>query len=202
MKLENLSEAEKEFVNTIGYLGQIYNKTFSEKELTVWYDILGSIPDEILVKSIKELIKTEKFMPVPATILEKCKTYKPLDRFEVLEYMRYKNYFKNADEYFKAQIWLSSGNIPEWFKKEIKKYHDMLLNGDKSFYEAQENPTNYVKVQEKTKKIGTRPLYIEAETFECANCHEVRLLDEIGSTEVCLQDGVCIYCQEQGYGLE
>lgn len=166
MRLDNLNEKEKEFVNTISYLGTIYNKSFTEQDLTVWYDILKEYPDEVLVKAIKEIAKTEKFMPTPATVIEMCNKFKELDRFEVLEYMRYKNYFKNAEEYLKAHTWLQTGVIPEWFKTEIKKYHDMLLNDDKEYIEAQQEPTVYIKAHEKPKVITTQPLRIEMEEEE------------------------------------
>lgn len=191
MKLNNLSEKEKEFVTTISYLGTVYNKTFSEEDLTVWYDLLGEYPDEVLVKVIKNLAKTEKFLPAISTIIEECDKYRELDRFEVLEYMREKNYFKNGEEYFKAKQWLREKTIPSWFKGDLTKFYNEMLNTPE---------LNYVKTKEMPKALP--PQELEIETFECQNCHETRLLVEMGSSEVCLQDNVCIYCQEQGYGRE
>lgn len=40
----------------------------------------------------------------------------------------------------------------------------------------------------------------EEETFECQNCHEILPEDEKGSSELALQDEICIYCMENGYG--
>lgn len=52
------------------------------------------------------------------------------------------------------------------------------------------------------KKLDTilKKYEIEEETFECQNCHEVLPIDEKGSSELALQDGICIYCMENGYG--
>ena len=38
------------------------------------------------------------------------------------------------------------------------------------------------------------------DTFECQNCHERYSEDEKGSSELALQDGICTYCMEDGYG--
>ena len=44
---------KKDFINTITYLGLAYNKTFTEQEIVVWYDMLGEYPEEVLNKSVK-----------------------------------------------------------------------------------------------------------------------------------------------------
>ena len=119
--------SKEDFINTITFLGVAYNKVFNEQEIAVWYDMLKGYPEEVLNKSIKELVKTEKFLPAISTIVQKCSEYKPLDRFEVLELMRANNYFKTADEYMKARHWLETGVIPQWFKDEITKTYNTLL---------------------------------------------------------------------------
>lgn len=124
---------KEDFINTITYLTTAYNKVFNEQEIAIWYDMLKDYPEEVLNKSIKEIVSTEQFMPTIATIISKCKEYKPLDRFEVLEQMRANNYFKTADEYLKAKQWLECGTIPEWFKNDITKFYDNLADGGKYY---------------------------------------------------------------------
>ena len=118
---------KEEFINTITYLGVAYNKVFNEQEIAVWYDMLKEYPEEVLNKVVKNLVKTEKFLPAISTIIEKCSEYKTLDRFEVLELMRANNYFKSADEYMKARHWLETGIMPQWFKDEITKTYNLVL---------------------------------------------------------------------------
>jgi hypothetical protein len=148
MELTKLEDKKREFINTIGYLGTIYNKTFTEKELEVWYDMLKDYPDEVLVKVIKEIGKTEQFMPTIATIISKCKEYKPLDRFEVLEIMRANNYFKTADEYMKAKHWLETGVIPQWFKDEITKTYNTILEDNGHYISTEQNNTTQILLEE------------------------------------------------------
>lgn len=184
----------EQFINTITFLGVAYNKSFSKEEMEVWYEMLKGYNEEVLNKVVKSLVKTEKFLPAISTIIEKCNEFKPLDRFEVLERMRERNYFKTVEEYLKAKEWLTKGLMPEWFKKDMQKFYDVMLVEDN---------TRYIKAEEKPKLLDNNESFTQInEYFECANCHELRLIEERGSTEVCLQDNVCIYCQEQGYGVE
>lgn len=143
------------FTNTMSYLGAIYGKDFKDSEIAVWYDILKEYPEEVLNRAIKQLAKTEKFLPAIATIVQECDKYKALTRFEVLEYMRYKNYFKTADEYLKAKEWLERKAMPEWFKEDIKKYYEMILS-DTDYIQAFEEPKKYIGVSNNNQlRIGS-----------------------------------------------
>ena len=42
--------------------------------------------------------------------------------------------------------------------------------------------------------------YVLEETFICGNCGEEYTMDEHGESELALQDNICIYCMEDGYG--
>ena len=139
--MNNLTKEEQEFLNTLGFLGMAYNKTFTSEETKVWYEMLKEYPDEVLVKVIKDLIKNEQFMPSIARIIEECKKYKKLDRYEVLEQMRVKGFFKTADEYMKAQKWLEEGLMPEWFKEALKLNYNILLDDNSNHYIKQETET-------------------------------------------------------------
>lgn len=40
----------------------------------------------------------------------------------------------------------------------------------------------------------------EEETFECQNCHEILPIEEMGTSELAMQDQICQHCMEDGYG--
>lgn len=145
--MNNLTKEEQDFLNTMGFLGMAYNKTFTNEEIKVWYEMLKEYPDEVLVKVIKDLIKIEQFMPSIAKIIEECKKYKKLDRYEVLEQMRVKGFFETADEYMKAQQWLEEGIMPEWFKQALKDYYNILLDDGDNHYIKQENNNKQVLLE-------------------------------------------------------
>jgi hypothetical protein len=42
--------------------------------------------------------------------------------------------------------------------------------------------------------------YVYNEITYCENCGEYRTLDEMGESELALQDHICEYCMENGYG--
>ena len=147
MKLNNMSEREKEFVSTMAYLGLAYNRSFNEQELDVWYDILKEYPDEVLVRVVKDIIKTEKFLPSISKVVEECKKYKKLDRYEVLEQMRANNYFKTAEEYLKAKQWLEEGVMPEWFKQALKENYNILIDDSEGHYIKQDNNSQQVLLE-------------------------------------------------------
>ena len=145
--MNNLTKEEQEFLNTLGFLGMAYNKAFTSEETKVWYEMLKEYPDEVLVKVIKDLIKNEQFMPSIARIIEECKKYKKLDRYEVLEQMRANNYFKTADEYLKAKQWLEEGIMPEWFKEALRDNYNILLDDSNSHYIKQDNTNKQVLLE-------------------------------------------------------
>ena len=136
---------KKDFINTITYLGLAYNKNFTDQEMLVWYDMLGEYPEEVLNKSIKDLVSREKYMPKISDVIEECKKYKKLDRYEVLERLRAKNYFKDGSEYLKAKQWLEEGIMPEWFKEVLKEQYNILLDDNSTKYIKQDTNTTSVK---------------------------------------------------------
>ena len=42
--------------------------------------------------------------------------------------------------------------------------------------------------------------YVYNEITQCQCCGEYRTLDEMGTSELALQDHICEYCMEDGYG--
>ena len=57
-----------DFLNIMKILGTAYNKDFTEEQVEVWYSMLNEYTVEQLTNAIKELIKTEEYLPTIAHI--------------------------------------------------------------------------------------------------------------------------------------
>lgn len=120
-----------EFTKAIKMLSIAYNKDFDEDAIKLWYLNFKDIKIEILINTIKNVIKEKKFMPTIAELLEECEKSKKQKKYEILEQMKKDGYFKDALEYDKAINWLESGVIPSWFKEDMKKYNRLMLENNK-----------------------------------------------------------------------
>lgn len=117
---------EIEFKDSMAYLGLAYGKEFTAPELTMYYDFLKEYNDKTLIKAIKNIIRTSKFMPKINELVEECEKQKEQVKYDVLEFMRAKGYFKAPIEYDKASLYMERGNVPEWLQKEINEYYKMM----------------------------------------------------------------------------
>ena len=115
----------QQFADSMAYLGIAFGKEYTQEELSVYYDFLKEFTDETLIKAIKKIISTSKFLPKITELVETCEQCKETMKFEVLEYMNLQGYFKSSSEYDKASIWLERNIIPFWFKEDMKKYLKM-----------------------------------------------------------------------------
>ena len=59
---------KEEFLEGITLLGLAYDKEFTKQQIEVWYSMLGGYTKEQLRDAIKELIKTETYLPTIAHI--------------------------------------------------------------------------------------------------------------------------------------
>lgn len=118
----------KEFIKNMTYLGLAYDKQYTQEEIKLYYDFLKDFSDDVIVKAIKEIIKTSKFIPKITELVEKCQSIKENISFDVLEYMNNVGYFKDASEYEKASLFLKKGIIPYWLRKDIDIYYKKMLN--------------------------------------------------------------------------
>lgn len=118
--------SEQELVKGLTYLGMAYGKEFTKQECQIHYDFLKEFNYETFVKAIKNIIKKSKFLPKITELLEECENCKEQVKFEVLEFMNSKGYFKAPIEYEKASLFMERGNIPEWLYSDIKKYYQMM----------------------------------------------------------------------------
>lgn len=120
--------SEKEFADSMAYLGMAYGKEYTKQELIVHYDFLKEFSDETLIKAIKNIIKKSKFLPKINELVEECEKCKEQLRFEVLDYMNQQGYFKHPREYEKASLFMERGIVPEWLQNDINKYYKMMVN--------------------------------------------------------------------------
>ena len=105
----------EEFIKNMTYLGLAYDKQYTQEEIKLYYDFLKDFNDDVIVKAIKEIIKTSKYIPKVTELVEKCESIREEIRFEVLEYMNNVGYFKDTREYQKASLFLEKNVIPYWF---------------------------------------------------------------------------------------
>lgn len=117
---------QEELVKGLTYLGMAYGKEYSKVECEQHYDFLREYNYETFVKAIKNIIKKSKFLPKITELLEECDICKEQARFEVLEFMRSKGYFKDTSEYDKASLFMERGLVPEWLQRDINEYYKMM----------------------------------------------------------------------------
>lgn len=114
-----------------------YFKELNDEEfigLTGMYqEQLGCYDYEIVMRAINKIIKTSKFMPTIAEILDNCENQVSSYSLEILNKMKEDGYFKygvcgELDEsqqsrnYEKAINFVSRGIIPEWLLEDMQKY--------------------------------------------------------------------------------
>lgn len=101
--------------------------------IKMYQDQITGYTPEIVLKAIDEIIRTSKFMPTIAEILDKCDGQAKTYTFDILKVMQEDGYFKRGAygdlgenqairNYEKATMWLSKGIIPEWLLEDMKKY--------------------------------------------------------------------------------
>ena len=117
---------KEELLKGLTYLGVAYGKEYSPIECEQHYDFLKEYSYETFVAAIKSIIKKSKFLPKITELLEECEKYKEHIKFEVLDFMKEKGYFKAPIEYEKASSFMERGIVPEWLQRDINKYYKMM----------------------------------------------------------------------------
>ena len=118
---------KEQFIKGITYLGMAYKKEFTQQELELYYDFLKDYDYETFRLTVIEIIKSNKYMPSISEIIEMCDESNTKRKYDIIEIMKKDNYFANNKEYDKAMNFLTTGIIPEWFKKDMKKYYQKQL---------------------------------------------------------------------------
>ena len=129
--------SKEDFLRGLKFLGLAYNKNFDEQETSVWYSFFNDVKYDDFRNAIKRLIPIKQFLPSISELRKECDLIKDSRVFEILEFMKKDGYFKKGqfgdlDEvqqfrnYEKATRWLNSGEIPEWFEKDVSEYENRL----------------------------------------------------------------------------
>lgn len=95
--------------------------------IALYQEMLGNYNEQTLNKVAKEIIKTKKYMPSISEIIELCDNCKVRVQNEIVEKMIEDGYFKSPREIDKIYMWLEEGIIPKWFKEDMMKYYNKMI---------------------------------------------------------------------------
>lgn len=130
-----------ELVKGLNFLGLAYGKEYSQLEAQQIYEFVKEYDYDTFVRATKEIIRTSKFVPKIADLIEACEKNKHTKKIEILNYMRDSGYFKltyrpdiQLDDahatrnYIKARNFIETGIIPDWFQEDINYYYQKMQN--------------------------------------------------------------------------
>lgn len=131
----------EELVKGLNFLGLAYGKEYSQLEAQQIYEFVKQYDYDTFIRATKEIIRTSKFLPRIADLIEVCESQKGIKKREVLEYMKKDGYFylsyrpeHRLDEaqatrnYMKAISFIERGIIPDWLKEDINYYYNKMHN--------------------------------------------------------------------------
>ena len=90
----------EELVKGLNFLGLAYGKEYSQIETQQVYEFVKQYDYETFIKAVKELIRTSKFLPRIADLIEACEKYKNSTNKNVVDYMREVGYRGNKVLYY------------------------------------------------------------------------------------------------------
>ena len=120
--------SKEEFVKGLKVLGSAYGTKYTREDCEMWYEFLWEYSYETFKNTIKRFIKTSKFSPKIADIVQGCEEEKVKETILIVEYMSARGYFKQAAEKDKAVMFIGENNIPHWLQEDIKKYESEWRN--------------------------------------------------------------------------
>lgn len=132
MKLEEL-------VKGLNFLGLAYGKEYSQLEAQQVYEFVKEYDYDTFIRATKQIIRTSKFIPKIADLIEACESQKDVRKIEVIDYMKDSGYFyisykpdHKLDEvqatrnYIKVRNFIERGIIPDWLKEDINYYYQKM----------------------------------------------------------------------------
>lgn len=135
-----------EFARAMKRLSSFYFKDFSSDDLSAWYELFKDVKVKTLEQAITDIVKESKFMPNINQLLEKCKSTTNSYYLSIIDKMYEDGYFKEGiveldpqhemRNYEKTIKWLEEGNLPGFFKEDMKKYmldDNIKINNKNSF---------------------------------------------------------------------
>lgn len=90
--------------------------------ISMYQEELSGYDELTLMTVVKSIIRTNKYMPSLKELIDECEKVKIRNRNSIINRMEQDGYFKSLDEVAKAYKFLSTGIIPDWFLKDLKKY--------------------------------------------------------------------------------
>ena len=128
---------QEEFVKGLTYLGLAYGKEYNQMETKQIYEFLKEYNYETFTKAINSIIRSSKFVPKIADLIEVCEENKSSQRIEVVKYMKDIGYFKYSpygeitDEHAsrnfqKALMFLERNNVPDWLQDDINYFYNKM----------------------------------------------------------------------------
>ena len=128
---------QEEFVKGLTYLGLAYGKEFNQMETKQIYEFLKEYNYETFTKAINSIIRSSKFVPKIADLIEACEENKSSQRIEVVKYMKDIGYFKYSpygeitDEHAsrnfqKALMFLERNNVPDRLQDDINYFYNKM----------------------------------------------------------------------------
>ena len=99
-------------------------------------EMLERFNEATLNEVANKIIKTKKFMPTIAEILEICEDTKVYVQNVIVEEMIKDGYFKSPLEIDKIYMWMGEGIIPQWFRKDMMKYYNKMIENKKLLIEG------------------------------------------------------------------
>lgn len=128
---------QEEFVKGLTYLGLAYGKEYNQMETKQIYEFLKEYNYETFTKAINSIIRSSKFVPKIADLIEACEENKSSQRIEVVKYMKDIGYFKYSpygeitDEHAsrnfqKALMFLERNNVPDWLQDDINYFYNKM----------------------------------------------------------------------------
>ena len=128
-----------EFIKAVSYLGMAYGKEYSQAETMQMYEFLKEYNYQTMIEAVKSIIRTSKYVPKIADLIEACENCKSSTKIAVVKYMRDSGYFKLCDygeitdehatrNYNKVMMWLERGVMPDWLQEDINYYYLKMKN--------------------------------------------------------------------------
>lgn len=109
-----------------------YFKNMTKEELiqliSTYQEMLGEYNEQVLNEVAKKIIKTKKYMPTIAEIIEICEDEKKNVRNVIIEKMIANGYFKSEKEIEKVYLWIEQNIIPKWLQEDMKKYYTIMIS--------------------------------------------------------------------------
>lgn len=110
-----------------------FNKLTDEELIALaqmYKDELSKYNENTLNIAIKNVIRSNKYMPSLNEIIEECESNKTHNANTIIERMKKDGYFKSPSEIDKVYMWLAKGIIPTWLREDMKNYQQGLLTNN------------------------------------------------------------------------